>query len=135
MKQAIVAGNITRDAVQRRTQGGDPVTSFSVAVNDQRTKEPVFFDCSLWGVRGDKVAPYLKKGTKVTVCGDLGRREHEGKTYLTINVSELTLMGGGERRDTMTAHNGETYDRADVMAHVRDSYGNTGAALDDDLPF
>ena len=122
MKQAIVAGNITRDAVQRRTQGGDPVTSFSVAVNDQRTKEPVFFDCSLWGVRGDKVAPYLKKGTKVTVCGDLGRREHEGKTYLTINVSELTLMGGGERQQPRQQDDG-------------DSYGNQPADFGDEVPF
>lgn len=123
MKQATVAGNITRDAVQRRTQGGDPVTSFSVAVNDQRTKEAVFFDCSLWGVRGDKVAPYLKKGTKVTVCGDLGRRDHEGKTYLTINVSELTLMGGGERQ-------ARQQDDGDG-----DSYGNRGRDLDDQIPF
>lgn len=124
MKQAIVAGNITRDAVQRRTQGGDPVTSFSVAVNDQRTKEAVFFDCSMWGVRGDKVAPYLKKGTKVTVSGDLGRRDHEGKTYLTINVSELTLMGGGERQ-----HSRQQDDS--------DSYGNSGRDAEDPdmIPF
>lgn len=112
MKQIVIAGNITRDAVQRRTGGGDPVTSFSVAVNDQRAKEAVFFDCSLWGIRGEKVAQYLKKGTKVTVSGDLGKREHEGKTYLTINVSELTLMGGGERQ------------AAPAQDEGADSYGN-----------
>lgn len=98
MKQIVAAGNITKDAVKRRTQGGDAVTGFSVAVTDTRTKDTIFFDCSLWGIRGEKVGAYLTKGTKVVVVGDLGRREHEGKTYLTINVSELTLMGGGERQ-------------------------------------
>lgn len=122
MKQVIAAGNITKDATQRRTQGGDPVTGFSVAVNDPRTKDTMFFDCSLWGVRGDKVAPYLTKGTKVTVIGDLGRREHEGRTYLTINVQELTLMGGGaERQQSRQADDG-------------DSYGNTPADFDT-IPF
>lgn len=124
MKQIVIAGNITRDAVQRRTGGGDPVASFSVAVNDQRAKEAVFFDCSLWGVRGEKVAQYLKKGTKVTVSGDLGKREHEGKTYLTVNVSELTLMGGGERQAAPAQDDG-------------DSYGNRGRDMDDQdtIPF
>lgn len=122
MKQAIITGNITKDAVQRKTQGGDTVTSFAVAVNDRRTKEAMFFDCSLWGVRGEKVAQYLTKGTTVSVIGDLGRREHEGKTYITVNVSELTLAGGGERRAPAQSE--------------QDSYGNSfSRELDDDLPF
>lgn len=120
MKQIVAAGNITKDAVKRKTQGGDAVTGFSVAVTDTRTKDTIFFDCSLWGIRGEKVASYLTKGTKVTVIGDLGRREHEGKTYLTINVSELTLMGGGERQQSRQPDDG-------------DSYGNTRDL--DSIPF
>ena len=123
MKQAIITGNITRDATKRPIAGNDTVTSFSVAVNDRRTKEAIFFDCSLWGVRGEKVAPYLTKGTTVSVIGELGRREHEGKTYITINVSELTLAGGGGER------------RAPSPSGQADSYGNQGNALDDDIPF
>lgn len=122
MKQAIITGNITKDAVQRKTQGGDTVTSFAVAVNDRRTKEAMFFDCSLWGVRGEKVAQYLTKGTAVSVIGDLGRREHEGKTYITVNVSELTLAGGGERRATAQSE--------------QDSYGNSFSRdIDENIPF
>lgn len=122
MKQAFITGNITRDAVQRKA-GKDNVTSFSVAVNDHRTKEAVFFDCSYWGVRGEKVAQYLTKGTTVSVMGELGRREHEGKTYITINVSELTLAGGGQRQQSRQSDD-------------RDSYGNNFSRdLSDDLPF
>lgn len=110
MKQVFLSGNLTRDAEMRRTQSGDPVLSFSIAVNDNRTKQPVFFDCSLWGKRGDAIAGYLVKGGKVSVVGDLGLREHNGKTYLTVNVSEVTLMGSPQQRQD------------DGQQRARDSY-------------
>lgn len=98
MKQITIAGNIGRDAEVRTTQGGDKVAGFSVAVSD-RNKNTTWFDCSLWGKRGEALAQYLTKGAKIAVTGDLTIREHEGKTYLGCNVSEVTLLGGGERRD------------------------------------
>jgi len=96
MKQITVAGNVTRDAETRTTQGGDKVTSWTVAVDDRSSKEKttIFFDCSLWGKRGESLASYLTKGGKVVVSGDLGKREHDGKTYLTIRADQVTLMGG-----------------------------------------
>jgi single-strand DNA-binding protein len=101
MKSITVAGGITRDAVTRTTPQGDKVTGFSVAVDDGfgQNKKTLYFDCSLWGARGEKLAPYLTKGSKVAVSGDLSTREHEGKTYLTVRAAEVTLLGGGERRD------------------------------------
>jgi len=53
----------------------------------------------MFGLRGEKVAQYLTKGGKVTVSGDLSTRDHEGKTYLTIRVAEVTLQGGEQRQD------------------------------------
>lgn len=96
MKNITIAGRITRDAVTRTTQQGDKVTGFSVAVDDGfgRNKRTLYFDCSLWGKRGDSLAQYLVKGASVTVAGDLSTREHEDKTYLTIRVAEITLQGG-----------------------------------------
>ena len=96
MKNITIAGRITRDAVTRTTQQGDKVTGFSVAVDDGfgQNKRTLFFDCNLWGKRGDSLAQYLVKGASVTVAGDLSTREHDGKTYLTIRVSEITLQGG-----------------------------------------
>jgi single-strand DNA-binding protein len=99
MKSIVIAGNITKDAVMRRTQSGEPVTGFSVAVNDHRDKDKtLFFDCSLWGKRGDALIPYLKKGAKVCVSGELGIREHDGRTYLTVNANEVSLMGGLDKQ-------------------------------------
>lgn len=95
MKNLTIAGRLTKDA-ETRDAGGSRVTGFSVAVDnwDGKTKGTLFFDASMWGDRGEKLAQYLVKGTSVTVSGDLGTREHNGKTYLTIRVADVTLQGG-----------------------------------------
>lgn len=97
MKAITIAGNITRDSEIK--EGGMDQTrfvTFSVAVNDGygQNKTTMFFDCTMWGKRGLAIADYLKKGTKVTVSGELTTREYNGKTYLGVRVNDLTLMGG-----------------------------------------
>lgn len=102
MKNITIAGRLTRDAETRTTNSGDKVTSFSVAVDDRsgREKTTLFFDASIWGQRGETLAQYLTKGSSVTVSGDLGKREYEGKTYLTVRVNEVTLQGGKQAERT-----------------------------------
>lgn len=99
MKQITIAGRLGKDAALRNTQQGDAVAGFSVAVDDGRgqDKRTLWFDCSLWGKRGQALAQYLTKGTSVAVSGDLGTREYEGRTYLTVRVDQITLQGGGQR--------------------------------------
>ena len=96
MKTITIAGNIGKDAETRTTPMGDSVTSWTVAVEDRQGKEKatLWFDCSLWGKRGVALQPYLTKGGKVCVAGDLSKREYDGKTYLTIRADQVTLMGG-----------------------------------------
>jgi single-strand DNA-binding protein len=99
MKNVTIAGRLTRDA-ENRTAGSDNVTGFSVAVDDRQGKEKstLFFDCNLWGKRGESLSQYLTKGSSVTVSGDLSTREHNGKTYLTVRVADVTLQGGKPER-------------------------------------
>lgn len=123
MKNVTIAGRIGRSAELRRTQGGDPVASFSVAVDDRSGKEKatMWFDCSVWGKRAESLSQYLTKGTAVCVSGDLGTREHNGKTYLTVRVNDVTMLGGGERSGGQSADTGE-----------RQSFSQD---LDDSVPF
>lgn len=95
MKIITIAGNVTRDAELRTTQNGDKVAGFGVAVNGRRRDDPAtFFDCSIWGKRGEALSQYLTKGAKVTINGDFSTREHNGKTYLQVNANEVALQGG-----------------------------------------
>jgi single-strand DNA-binding protein len=129
MKNITIAGRITKDAEQRTTTGGDKVTAFSVAVDDRSGKEKgtIFFDCNLWGARGDSLAQYLTKGSSVTVCGDLSKREHEGKSYLTVRVDNVTLQGAPKAAG---GGGGEGFSGPAGKADARASFD-----LDDDLPF
>lgn len=124
MKALTIAGRLTKDATTRDA-GSDRVTGFSVAVDDRsgREKTALFFDCSMWGKRGETLAQYLTKGSSVTVSGDLGTREYEGKTYLTLRVNDVTLQGGkpadGERKGGGGAEPQQSYDLSDDIPFIR----------------
>lgn len=122
MKAITIAGNLGKDAVVRTTPNGDKVAGFGVAVEERngQDKRTIWFDCSLWGKRGEALANYLTKGTRVCVSGTLSTREHEGKTYLTVSAHEVTLMGGGERREESGRRDEPTRAKGD---------------LDDEIPF
>lgn len=98
MISSVVTGNLGRDA-ELRDAGSTTVCSFSVASTSKVKGEKVttWVRCSLFGRRGEALSPYLTKGTKVAVSGELRTHEHNGKTYLELNVSELDLMGGAPR--------------------------------------
>lgn len=135
MKMIVIAGRIGKDAVLRTTQNGDSVLGFSVAVDDGygQNKRTMWFDCSVWGKRADALVQYLVKGTAVAVSGDLSTREHEGKTYLTIRVNEVTMQGGGEKQDRPARQDRITsYDRDDPRTT---GGGSIGRELDDEIPF
>lgn len=123
MNSIVIAGALGRDAQTRTTQGGESVTGFSVAVNNGKDQDATWFDCSMWGDRGTKLAQYLTKGKRVTVSGRVSARSHEGKAYLQVNVSNVTLMSpadSGERSD------GYATQAASGPAH---------RGLDDEIPF
>lgn len=95
MNNFTAIGRIGRDAVVRHTQAGKPVTGWSLAVDAGfgDKKVTTWLDCTLWGERGSKVAEHIKKGDRLGVTGEIATREHEGKTYVTLNVSDVTLLG------------------------------------------
>ena len=99
MQSITICGNIGKTAEIRTTQSGQKVAGFSVAVNNSRDKDapPTWWECSLWGNRGDKLAQYLTQGTKVTVIGEFSTRDYEGKTYLQCSVDQIALQGGGSQ--------------------------------------
>jgi single-strand DNA-binding protein len=129
MKNITIAGNVGKDAETRRTQSGDAVTSFSIAVEDRIPKEKgtIWFRCSLWGKRGESLAQYLTKGSKVAVSGELSIEVYEGKTNLTVKVDQVTLLGGGQDNNVS---------RRDPGRQTPAGYGAGGRPdLDDEIPF
>lgn len=130
MKNICIAGRVGRDAELRRTQNGDPVLGFPVAVDEGfgERKRTIWFRCSMWGKRGESVAQYIKKGSEVALSGDLSTEEYEGKINLTIRVNELTLQGGGGGKK-------ESAPKQQSMSYGAASGGNPSRDLDDEIPF
>jgi single-strand DNA-binding protein len=121
-------GRIGKDAVQRFTGSGEPVAGFSLAVDSGYgdKKQTIWLDCSAWGKRWEGVTPYLIKGSQVSVQGELGTREHDGKTYITLRIADLKLVGGkGERQDKPSQQR-----QAPAQAPASE-----GVFSDDDIPF
>lgn len=121
MQMITIAGNVGKDAEVRRTQKGDTVAGFSVAVSRGKDQPTTWWDCSLWGVRAEKLAPYIRKGGKVTVTGEFSTREHEGKTYLQCRVNDIALQSRADEGSGQSASQG--------------GLQNAPAGLDDEIPF
>jgi single-strand DNA-binding protein len=124
--QAFVAGNLGRDA-ETRTAGRDTVCSFSVASSRKAKGEEqtTWIRCSLWGKRGEALAKFLTKGSKVAVSGELSLHEYDGKTYLELRVAEIELMGGNKPASS----------RRDEPRDEEPAPSGAGATDDDDIPF
>jgi single-strand DNA-binding protein len=132
MKTITIAGNVGKDAEVRQTQGGQSVTDFTVAVEERNGSEKgtVWFDVSLWGSRGEKLAQYITKGSKIVAIGELKLREHNGKTYPSVNASDVTLMGG-KREEGSGYTPGPRQARAEYPA----AGGGPMGDIDDAIPF
>lgn len=106
----ILVGNLGSDPTLRFTPGGEPVTSFSVAVTDGfgDKKKTIWIRVSAWGKQAESCNQYLHKGSKVLVEGRLvvdketgGPRvwEKDGKHGASFDVTADNvrfLTGKGE---------------------------------------
>lgn len=118
MNRFIGTGNLGKDC-RTGSAGGTSVVNFPLAVKSGYgdNEQTVWLDCALWGKRAEGgLVQYLVKGQQVAICGELGTREHEGKTYLTCRLDDVTLVGGKPGGQSQPQQSG-------------------GAPLDDDIPF
>ena len=89
---------------------GDAITGFSVAVDfgygDK--KGSMWPRCTMFGKRGEAVAPYLKKGAQVAISGELSERKWTNKegveqVSLELRVNDLTLVGAKQEQSAPVA--------------------------------
>lgn len=130
------SGNLGRDC-RVGNAGGTAVVNFAVACKSGYgdNEQTLWVDCALWGKQAESKLPnYLLKGKKVMVSGELGTREHEGKTYLTCRVSSIDLAGdaGGQQPQQQSAP------QSGVNAHLPNPQAQPNANtndFDDNIPF
>lgn len=125
-------GNLGKDC-RTGNQGGTAVCNFTVAVKSGYgdKEQTLWLDCALWGRQAESKLPqYLTKGAQVAVSGELGTKDHEGKTYLTCRVSSISLVGG-KRDDAPSAPSAPASARPAPAQSRRADFDN----FDADIPF
>ena len=143
VNKVFLVGNLGRDAEERRTSGGNAMSTFSLATTDtwtdkssgQRQERTEWHRVVVWGRQAESLQPYLTKGKQICVEGRLQTREWNdrdgNKRYTTeINADRITLLGG--RGDP-----GGRQDRQDPQDPPPAGGGEAGSSelTDDDIPF
>ena len=105
MNKVILIGFLGKDAEVKQTPGGKQLVSFSVATTTrwkdqkgERQERTEWHRCTAWGDHWNGVLPYLHRGQKVCVEGELryreGKSEDGGRTFYTdIHVDGIELVG------------------------------------------
>lgn len=128
MNKISATGRLAADAEVRFTKSGDPIATFRLAsdVGFGDKKSTNWFQCQIWGKRGEALAPHLQKGQQVTVFGTLTLREWENKdgqkqTSPDIRVDEVELQGSkpaGDSNQSQRASKQSTVSMEDLDSDI-----------------
>lgn len=139
MNKAILIGHLGKDVEAKHTTGGKQLINFSLATtqkwkdqNGKRQERTEWHRCTAWGDRWSGIIPYLHKGTKVCVEGEIRYREGETKDgakshYTDIVVDSIELVG--------TKRDDEARQERPLGGKQQKTEPQTQMDLDDDLPF
>ena len=126
-----IDGTLGRDAEQKFTTTGKPVTNFSIAVDNgfgENKKDPFWFNVVAWGELAE-AAGKLSKGSKVTIYGRLTSRKYTNKAQVEITVTEI-VANAFEVRKT---DNRSSESRGNSTVQGRPQ--QTQQVADEDIPF
>ena len=106
MNTAIFGGRLGRDAELRKTNGGDSVCNFPLAVDVGTKAEPrtLWVEGEVWGKRAEAINQYLVKGMKLTIIGrlDVGmyhKKDGTAAVKVKVTCNEIDMHGTGEKRE------------------------------------
>lgn len=113
LNKIFIMGRLTRDPELRRTQGGNAVTSFALAVDRDfksadGTKETDFIDVVAWRNTAEFAAKYFTKGRMAVVEGRLQMRDwtdKEGNKRRSAEVVADNIYFGDSKREDAPAGN------------------------------
>ncbi len=113
LNKIMLIGNVGRDPEMRYTQSGQPVTSFSLAVNrfrgnreGDRQEETEWFDIVTWSKLAETCNQYVTKGKQIYVEGRIHMRSWEGQDGQKRSKNEVTaetvvFLGGSPSTGAM----------------------------------
>jgi|GEM_PF-875806 len=129
----IAAGRLGANGELRKTQTGDSVLSFSVAVDNGKDKNgekrpATWLRCAIWGKRGETLEEFMQKGRSVTVTGRPKASAYENQGRLELMVNEIVFQSPGTATDSTP--------QAPAENEINDEETEQGTQdFEDEIPF
>lgn len=135
-----MTGRLTREPELKKTQSGQSVLTFNLAVDRMPAKDGTeaadFPSVTAWGKTAEIISQYCQKGSPLAVTGRLQTRNYEDrdgrKVYVTEVIANQVKLLEPRKRDTDSAP--DPYFGSGSSVYQKDL---TGDAISggDDLPF
>ena len=137
MNLAILTGNLGRNP-ELRSVNGDNVLGFTIGVQTGTRDKPdtMWVSCSIWGKRAISLQPYLFKGSRVTVSGQIKLEDYKAqdgtpKTQLRLSVDQLDLPPKGDSQPAQVQQPQQMQRPAAAPATSGSGFDD----MNDDIPF
>lgn len=94
MNKVILMGRLTKDPDVRNTPDGKSVARYTLAVDRKFSKEDQkadFIQCVCWEKKAQFADQYLRKGTKVVVCGRIQTGKYTNKDGQTVYTTDVVV--------------------------------------------
>ena len=88
MNTVVLSGRLTREPELRRTDSGNSVISFCIAVRSS-AEHTNFLDCVAYEKLADLIYANVTKGEKIVVSGTLNQRTYKGQDGRNHEVVEV----------------------------------------------
>lgn len=119
----IICGRLTKDVELSKTQNGNSVAKFTVAVNGYNNATD-FINCVAWNKLADIVNMYCKKGDLITVEGRISARNYENQQGQKVYITEV--VASNVQLPPKSASNGQNYS-SNVNAYQYPNQANSNA--------
>ena len=141
INRVVLVGRLTRDPELRKTNSGNSVCSFSVAVDNRQknpdgTRSASFIPCVAFSQSADSMSKFTRKGSLVGIEGRLNQRSYQRQDGTKASVLEVLCDSVQflEPKAAIAVENGDT---PNDVSQVENEGKNLDSLdlPDDDLPF
>lgn len=120
---AIICGHLTKDVELAKTQKGNSVAKFTVAVNGINDNTD-FINCVAWNKLADIVKMYCYKGDLVTVEGRISVRSYDNQQGQKVYITEV--VASNVQLPPKSVSNGPIYNsNVNTRQQPSQAYNNT----------
>jgi len=141
INRVVLVGRLTRDPELRKTNSGNSVCSFSVAVDNRQknpdgTRSASFIPCVAFSQSADSMSKFTRKGSLVGIEGRLNQRSYQRQDGTKASVLEVLCDSVQflEPKAAIAVENGDTPNNVSQVENEGKNLDSLDLP-DDDLPF